>query len=45
MSWTFVDGYSDEAYAIIDDVDTPEMKRNLDEEKINEFLKKCAPCE
>ena len=35
--------YCDEAYAIIDDIDTPEKKRNLDEEKVNEFLKKCAP--
>jgi hypothetical protein len=45
MSWAFVDAYSDEAYAIFDAIDTPEMKRNLDEKKINEFLKKCAPCE
>ena len=43
MSWAFVDKYCDEAYAIIDAIDTPEKKRNLDEEKINEFLKKCAP--
>jgi hypothetical protein len=43
ISWTFVDRYSDEAYVIIDNVDTPEKKRNLDEEKINDFLKKCAP--
>ncbi len=33
----------DEAYAIIDAIDSAEKKRNLDEEKINEFLKKCAP--
>jgi hypothetical protein len=39
MSWAFVDKYCDEAYAIIDAIDTPEKKRNLDEKKINEFLK------
>ena len=43
MSWAFVDKYSDEAYVIIDAVNTPEKKQNLDEEKINEFLKKRAP--
>ena len=43
MSWAFVDEYCDEAWAIIDDIDTPEKKRNLDEEKINEFLKSRAP--
>jgi hypothetical protein len=43
MSWAFVDKYCDEAYAIIDAVDTAEKKRNLDEEKINKFLKTCAP--
>jgi hypothetical protein len=43
MSWAFVDKYCDEAYAIIDDIDTPEKKRNLDQEKINEFLESCAP--
>ena len=45
MSWAFVEAYSDEAYTISNAIDTPEMKRNLDEKKINEFLKKCAPCE
>jgi hypothetical protein len=43
MSWAFVDKYCDEAYAIIDAVDTPEKKRNLDEKKIEEFLKTRAP--
>jgi hypothetical protein len=43
MSWAFVDKYSDEAYVIIDAVNTPEKKQNLDEEKIDEFLKKRAP--
>ena len=43
MSWAFVDKYCDEAYAIIDAIDTPEKKRNLDEKKIDEFLKTCAP--
>ena len=43
MSWAFVDKYCDEAYAIIDAIDTPEKKRNLDEEKINKFLKSRAP--
>jgi hypothetical protein len=43
MSWAFVDKYCDEAWAIIDDVDTPEKKRTLDEEKINKFLKTRAP--
>jgi hypothetical protein len=42
MSWDFMDKYSDEAYVIIDDVNTPEKKQNLDEEKINAFLKGCA---
>jgi hypothetical protein len=43
MSWAFVDKHCDEAYVIIDAVDTPEKKRNLDEEKINKFLETCAP--
>jgi hypothetical protein len=45
MSWAFVDEYCDEAYAIIDDINTPEKKRNLDEKKINKFLENCAECE
>jgi hypothetical protein len=45
MSWAFVTRYCDEAYAIIDAVNTPEKKRNLDEKKINKFLEKCAECE
>lgn len=43
MSWAFVDKYCDEAYAIVDALNTAEKKRNLDEEKIDEFLKTCAP--
>jgi hypothetical protein len=43
MSWAFVDKYCDEAYAIIDAIDTPEKKRTLDEEKISKFLATCAP--
>jgi hypothetical protein len=42
MSWAFLDKYSDEAYVIIDAIDTPEKKRTLDEEKINKFLESCA---
>lgn len=38
MSWAFLNKYSDEAYAIIDAVDTAKKKRNLDVEKINDFL-------
>lgn len=45
MSWEFVDKYCDEAWAIIDDINTPEKKRTLDEEKINEFLQGRAPVE
>jgi hypothetical protein len=37
MTW-FLKKFCDEAYAIIDAVDTPKKKRNLDEKKINEFL-------
>jgi hypothetical protein len=43
MSWAFVDKYCDEAYAIIDASETPEKKQNLDEKKIEEFLKTRAP--
>jgi len=43
MRWAFVDKYCDEVYAIIDAIDSAEKKRNLDEEKINKFLKTCAP--
>ena len=38
MTWAFLKKYSDEAYAIIDAVDTAKKKRNLDEKKINQFL-------
>lgn len=43
MSWAFVNKYCDEAWTIVDDIDTPEKKRTLDEEKINKFLEGCAP--
>ena len=43
MSWAFVEKYCDEAYVIIDDVNTPEKKRTLDKEKLNKFLATCAP--
>jgi hypothetical protein len=45
MSWAFVDKYCDEAYAIIDALNTPEKKRNLDEKKIKKYLENCAECE
>lgn len=38
MSWAFVNKYCDEAYVIIDDINTPEKRRTLDEGKINKFL-------
>jgi len=38
MTWEFLGKYCDEAYAIIDAVDTPKKKRNLDEKKIDGFL-------
>lgn len=38
MSWAFVEAYSDEAYAIFDESDTPEKKQNLDQEKLKECL-------
>jgi hypothetical protein len=38
MTWAFVDKYCDEAYAIIDDVDTLKKKRGLQGKKIDEFL-------
>jgi len=42
MSWAFLNKYCDEAYAIIDAVDTAKKKRNLDVKKIDEFLAKVA---
>ncbi len=38
MTWKFLDKYCDEAYAIIDAVDTAKKKRGLNEQKIDEFL-------
>jgi hypothetical protein len=43
MSWAFVDKYCEEAWTIIDDINTPEKKRTLDEEKIGKFLANCSP--
>ncbi len=38
MTWAFLNKYSDEAYAIIDAVNSAKKKRNLDEKKLNVFL-------
>lgn len=38
MTWSFLAKYCDEAYAIIDAIDTAKKKRGLDEKKIDEFL-------
>jgi len=38
MTWAFVDKYCDEAYAIIDAVNTPKKKRALNAKEINTFL-------
>lgn len=39
MSWAFFGKYCDEAYAIIDALDTPKKRRALDRAKIERFLK------
>jgi len=44
ISWAFVNRYCDEAYAIIDAINTPEKKRCLDEKKLNRYLENCARC-
>jgi hypothetical protein len=38
MSWTFLKKYCDEAYAIIDEIDTAKKKRLLDAKKLDAFL-------
>ena len=38
MSWKFFDKYCDEAYAVIDAVDTPKKRQLLDGKKIDTFL-------
>jgi len=38
MTWAFVNKYCDEAYAIIDAVNTAKKKRGLDQKKLNAFL-------
>lgn len=38
MTWSFLAKYCDEAYAIIDAVNTAKKKRGLDAKKIDEFL-------
>jgi len=39
MSWAFFGRYCDEAYAIVDALDTPKTRRALDRSKIEKFLK------
>jgi hypothetical protein len=43
MTWAFVDKYCDEAWVIIDDINTPEKERTLDKETIDEFLARRTP--
>jgi hypothetical protein len=43
MSWEFLAKYSDEAYAIFDQTDTPEKKQNFDEEKFKKLLAALRP--
>jgi hypothetical protein len=38
ITWAFMDKYCDEAYAIIDDLNTPKSRRGLDVRKIQNFL-------
>ena len=38
MSWTFFSAYCDEAYAIIDALNTPQKRAMLDEARLAEFL-------
>jgi hypothetical protein len=38
MSWNFFNKYCDEAYAVIDALDTPKKRRALDGSKIEKFL-------
>ncbi|HTQ39478.1 MAG TPA: hypothetical protein VMJ32_10640 [Pirellulales bacterium] len=38
MTWTFFDKYCDEAYAIIDGVDTQKIKKAIDLEKLDTLL-------
>lgn len=38
MTWEFFKKYCDEAYAIIDAIDTPKKKENIDESKLKDFL-------
>ena len=44
MSWAFVNKYCDEAYAIIDEINTSKKKRYLDVTKIHKYLENCAEC-
>jgi len=39
MSWAFFGRYCDEAYAIVDAMDSPKARRALDRSKIEKFLK------
>jgi hypothetical protein len=43
MSWGFFAAYCDEAYAIIDAVNTPKKRRLLDQAKIDAFLNNVSP--
>jgi hypothetical protein len=38
MTWAFFDKYCDEAYAIIDAIDTPKKKKALDSKALAAFL-------
>jgi hypothetical protein len=38
MTWAFIDKYCDEAYAIIDDVNSVKKRKTLDSSKLKEFL-------
>jgi hypothetical protein len=42
MSWRFFDKYCDEAYAVIDALNTPKKRRLLDSLKIESFLNKVS---
>jgi hypothetical protein len=38
MTWKFFDKYCDEAYAIIDAVDSAKLKKNINTDRIRQFL-------
>ncbi|SRR5258706_12190207 len=43
MSWAFFAKYSDEAYAVIDALDTPKKQKALNGSKIESFLRRLTP--